>query len=97
MNPEEFGIRHRQLAHALQSGVAAEMQIPGDSQTWGKHLRVGVNMALVGEAGIVELLVSKGLITYEEYFDFQIAALEKEVAAYEQRLSDHYGKKVTLG
>lgn len=84
--------RYLAAAHAMQSGVAAEMGLPGRSApTEPKHLRVGVNTAMVGHAGLAQLLINKGLITEDEYTAAIADAMEAEVARYEQRLQEHLG------
>ena len=87
--------RYRDAVHAMQSGVAMEMQ-SGSNDTTPKHLRVGVNSALVDSAALAELLIAKGVITEAEYLETIAAGMEREAAAYEQRLSEHYGSKITL-
>jgi hypothetical protein len=90
-------------AHAMQSGVAATMQIgwpeSGDlsNETSPKHLRVGVNVALADMGSLVGLLIAKGIITDDEYMDAIVAGMQREVKKYEDILSEHYGKEITLG
>jgi len=50
-----------------------------------KHLRVGVNSAMVEHTALVKLLVEKGILTEEEYITSQADAMEAEVALYEER------------
>lgn len=81
--------------HAMQSGVATKMGIePGE--TLPKHLRVGVNAAMVGNAALVRVLIAKGVITEEEYFTELAAGMEAEKKLYEQFLSEYFEKPVTL-
>lgn len=95
MTDENKNARYRALAHAIQSGVAMEMNYDKTSTT-PKHLRVGVNMAMVEHAALADLLMRKGLITEAEYSDALIQGLEREVAAYEKRLSEMLGAHITL-
>ena len=96
MNREEFTRRSQALLHAIQSGVAHEMRFDAGA-TEGKHLRVGVNNALLENAAVAKILIDKGLITEEEYFNSVIARLEEEKARYEARISArHNGAKITL-
>lgn len=89
------------LAHAIQTGVAMEMELGGGagggigSATSPKHLRVGVNMAMCDHAALVRLLVAKGLFTEEEYFDEIVNELHREVVRYENRLS-RFGPTIKL-
>jgi hypothetical protein len=74
--------RYSAAAHAMQSGVAAEMGKPCEP----KHLRVGVNSALVSNGAVVSLLIEKGVFTHDEYQAALADFMEREQAAYEQRL-----------
>lgn len=77
--------RYLAAAHAVQSGVAAEMAL-NPKPTEPKHLRVGVNSALVSNVALARLLIEKGVFTLDEYEAAQAAEMEAEQARYEQRL-----------
>ena len=81
--------------HAVQAGVAIEIA-RGDGAADPKHLRVGINSALVNDAALVRLLVSKGLITFEEYAEEVRREACREVDRYEARISADLGRPVTL-
>ncbi len=91
---QKAATEYQQLAHAMQAGVAAEMH--HTKQTDPKHLRTGVNSALVDIAALAELLIKKGVITEAEYVEAIRDGMAEEVARYEARLSEHYGKPVKL-
>lgn len=93
---EEYAARYAAAAHAMQSGVKSEMEL-GSRDTEPKHLRVGVNSALVDSAALAALLIAKGVITEDEYLEAIAAGMEREVTTYETRLSAALGTKVTLG
>jgi hypothetical protein len=93
---EELKSRYAAAMHAVQSGVAAMMEI-GDKAAEPKHLRVGINSAMVNDAGLVALLVKKGVITNREYLEAIVEAAETEKASFEARLSGHYKTTVVLG
>lgn len=77
--------RYIVAVHAMQSGVAAEMhRDPGPTEP--KHLRVGVNSALLGQAALAALLIEKGVITMDEYERALADAAEKEQRESEERL-----------
>jgi len=95
MGLDEDKRRHVAASHAMQSGVAAKMAIDS-AETSPKHLRVGVNAALVNQGALVKLLVDKGVITLEEYFAAAADAMEAETALYERELSAHHGANITL-
>ena len=88
--------RYAAAAHAMQSGVAMEMDYRSQP-TELKHLRVGVNAAMVDHCGLVKLLIAKGVITEAEYLEAIADAMEAEKARYELRISELLGRKVTLG
>lgn len=90
MSRESDQQRYLDACHAMQTGVKYEMEKeslrgvePG--ATSPKHLRVGVNSALVSHGALVKLLVDKGILTQDEYFASQADAMEAEVALYEDR------------
>lgn len=87
--------RYQAAAHAMQSGVAMEMN-HNPKPTEPKHLRVGVNAAMVDHSGLVELLIKKGLITREEYISAIADAMEREKSRYEEALTRRLGTKVSL-
>jgi hypothetical protein len=87
--------RHYDAAHAMQSGVAQYMQVnPRDTEP--KHLRVGINTALVDHASLVDLLISKGVFSRGEYLKVIADGMEREKQDYEERLSKHYGANIKL-
>jgi len=89
--------RYEQLLHAMQSGVAMEMNLSGrQPATEPKHLRVGVNAAMCDHAALVKVLIDKGILTDEEYLKAMVEKMEEEVSAYETRLTESTGAKITL-
>lgn len=94
MSAKEVARYHRAL-HAMQSGVATEMQIPNTAAaTEPKHLRVGLNSTFISHAAIAKLLLDKGVITQDELDAALADAAESEVAAYEHRLTQYYERPV---
>lgn len=93
---EDARARYMRAAQAMQSGVAMMMNI-APKQTQAKHLRVGVNSSMVDHAGLVSLLIEKGVITDEEYISRIADAMEREVALYEAELSERIGAEIHLG
>lgn len=77
--------RHALAQRRMQTGVAFDHGRGGrDGEP--KHLRVGVNTALVDMASLVRLLIAKGTITEEEYAKAIADGMEAEAARYEERL-----------
>lgn len=81
-------------SHAMQSGVAIMMNCD-DSETQPKHLRVGVNSALISNGALVALLIEKGIFTLEEFEDKLLEYTLRDVKSYEDKLSKYYNTKVT--
>jgi hypothetical protein len=88
--------RYRAAAHAMQTGVATKMAVD-PSETTPKHLRVGVNSAMVENAALVKLLIAKGIVTEAEWFSALADQMEAEKALYEKYLSVHFGNNIRLG
>lgn len=96
-NNEEKRQRYEALVHAMQTGVAY-VQAKDASDGTPKHLRVGINSAMVEHAALVDLLIQKNVITDEEYVDALIAGMEREVERYQQEVRQLYGSdSITLG
>lgn len=93
---EKLYARYRTAMHGMQSGVAMEMEVSQDSGTTPKHLRVGVNSALVDSSALASLLMKKGLFTEEEYLEALALGAEKERDEYQRKLSTLLGRVVTL-
>jgi hypothetical protein len=79
------------LGHRVQSAVAffeGRRDAFGErcAETESKHLRVGVNSALVETAALARLMFRKGLISAAEYYDTLIEAWEQEVDSYRARI-----------
>lgn len=86
------------LLHAMQSGVAYSIEYGLNKEdTEPKHLRVGINNALISTGALVDLLISKGVISQEEWVEAYNACLRKEVESYELALSVHLKTRVKLG
>jgi len=79
----------------MQSGVAAKMSYDGNDTT-PKHLRVGVNSAMVEHTALTRLLIDKGVITEQEWYSALADAMEREKAIYERELEEHFGRPVRL-
>lgn len=86
--------RYKAAAHAMQSGVAAD---PTNPELTPKHLRVGVNSAMVEHAALVSLLLKKGIISEAEYYTALADGMEAERDKYAAELSVKLGRPVTLG
>lgn len=95
MTVEEDRERYERAAHAMQTGVAAEMGYDPRA-TEPKHLRVGVNSALVDSGALAGLLIRKGVITEEEYAAALADGMEAERDRYKAEIEAQYGASVNL-
>lgn len=99
MTDAEFIAEYKQLAHAVQTGVAYDHQY-GSQDGTPKHLRTGLACVMADVGSLGRLFIAKGLITEQEYFEAILDGLRREVVAYEQRLAGRMGAgatKITLG
>jgi 3-deoxy-D-manno-octulosonic-acid transferase len=93
MGQQQDRQRYLDAMHAVQTGVDYEQQRHPDTP---KHLRVGINSALITASAIARLLIDKGVFTEEEYWAKLVVVAEEEKTEYEKRLSERYGIKVDL-
>lgn len=59
-------------------------------------IRAKITERQMEQAALVRLLIDKGIITEEEYLEALAKEAERERAAYEHELRQHYGSKITL-
>jgi putative aminopeptidase FrvX len=90
--------RYFEAMHAMQSGVALKMNWD-EVEASPKHLRVGMNSALVSNGALVKLLIDKGLISEDEFYKELADFAERDVASYQAEVNAHYGTDdtITLG
>lgn len=72
------------LMHGVQSGVAHELALYPSTAS-PKHVRVGINSAMVTDAAVGRLLIAKGVVTELEYAEALRDAARDERDAYEAR------------
>lgn len=90
--------RYMKACHAMQTGVKMEMELHMNDAHSPKHLRVGVNSAMVETSVLVKIMIDKGIITLDEWDKELADGMEAEVELYTKRISDAIGgKKVVLG
>ena len=87
--------RYAAAAHAMQTGVAFSMEA-NPSETSPKHLRVGVNSAMVEHAALAWLLIQKGIITEVEYRESLANFMEKERDSYTEAFKKRGYDNITL-
>jgi hypothetical protein len=96
MTIQEKQILYHRLCHAVQTGVAMMLERRPNGDTTPKHLRVGVNIAMCEAAGMSRLLVRKGVITEDEYWDAMIEVMREEVARYKAEVNEAVGARPGL-
>jgi len=84
IEPKDLGLGYLEAMHGVQSGVAYDIANGGQNTT-PKHLRVGINSAMVDTAAMAWLLVKKGIIKPEEYAEAVRLFANNELAAYEEQ------------
>lgn len=93
---EELQAEYLALMHAVQSGVAMTIELGGAADTNPKHLRTGVNSAMVDSAALARLLIRKGAFSEEEWFASLVEVAREEVERYEERCRELLGRPVVL-
>lgn len=89
--------RYESALHSMQTGVAMLMNYDG-KETSPKHLRVGVNSALIDSAALAKILIDKGIITEEEYYASLADFAEADAASYQEKLQGMFpNTNITLG
>jgi hypothetical protein len=83
MKMRDLGLTYEQAAHGVQTAIAFDMENGGKAAT-PKHLRVGVDMSKADMLGLTMLLISKGIITQEEYAEHMRLAANEELAMREE-------------
>jgi hypothetical protein len=82
---KDLGLTYEEACHAMQTGVAYEMGHPERRRaTEPKHLRVGVNSAMIETSTLAYLLIQKGVFTMKEYTEALRLMMNSEVARYEE-------------
>jgi hypothetical protein len=89
--------------HAMQSGVAMVLELDRkdrkeNGETSVKHLRTGVNSALMDAAALAELLIAKGIFTKIEYYEALVTVTARDVESYRRVIADRMNVPVdTIG
>lgn len=83
---EQSILRYQRAMHAVQTGVALEMSMGLSNAHEPKHLRVGVNSAMIEHGALVHFLVRKGIMTWPEWFEILADAAEQEQHVYEENI-----------
>ncbi len=87
--------RYQRHMHGMQAGVAIDVA-DGEKNIEPKHLRVGVNSAMVESSALAQLLISKGVITQVEYLEALANGAEAEHRSYEKTISERKNARISL-
>lgn len=79
-------LEYLQAMHGIQTGVDYDQHRRPDSN---KHLRVGINSAMINDAALARLLISKGVFTQEEYTEQVRLEANRELDRYEDIIREH--------
>lgn len=85
--PTDLGLSYEQAAHGIQTAIAYDME-RGKKATEPKHMRTGIDLSKADMAGLIMLLIAKGVFTSEEYFEALRLAANTELA---MRETEHPG------
>jgi hypothetical protein len=83
--------RYLRAAHCVQAGSKVVAQRTGEHS----QSRTGINVAMTEHGSLAGLLMSKGVITEDEYYKALADGMEREVRRLEEELSAG-GAKITL-
>lgn len=89
-------LSYEDALHGIQTGVKFEMERGHSTAHTPKHLRVGIDSAMVNDAALAHLLVKKGVFTQEEYAEELRLEANRELDRYEDRILEIYGVRITL-
>jgi hypothetical protein len=85
MSIEDDRQRYLNAAHAVQTGIGMMMHT-NPRLFEPKHVRVGIDASKVEQAGLVTLLIRKGIFSEVEYIAAVADAMEEEQRRSEQEL-----------
>jgi len=90
-------LKYHEALKAMQAGVGLDLEVGATKGLSAKHLRVGVNSAMIDTGALMRLLIKKGVFTAQEADDALEEVANEEVDSYEKLLSEKLAAKVTLG
>jgi len=93
---DTFREEYERLGHAIQSGIATLIGHNDNATRDPKHLRTGLNLVMSDTASLGRLLIRKGIITEDEYFEAVLEGLREEKARVTAEIKSKLGLDVTL-
>lgn len=86
---------YQALLHGVQTGIGYRLE--HDKRLADpKHLRTGIDSAMVSDAAIVKLLIDKGVFTELEFVTALRDKAQEEVARNEAELQVRFGANIKL-
>lgn len=85
--PKDLNLSYEEALHGMQSATMYEQTNGSDSGT-PKHLRTGINAAMSDHAALVRILISKGILTEQEYIEAIRLEMNNELYLHEERAMD---------
>lgn len=95
MDKREMQRRYANAMHGIQTAILFEIEHVGlnNAEASPKHLRTGINSAMVNDHAVAKLLVAKGIFTEQEYAVAVMEAAEEELASMTERVRNSTGFK----
>lgn len=88
--------RYERAFKAMQHGVAWEDANGFKEPTEARHLRAGVNAAMVAQTAMLRALIEKGFIDEARFMAILVCEMEQEVKRYELRMKAYTGLNADL-
>lgn len=95
--------RYQAELHGMQTGVRLmldneQLGVNGDVRRHLKHVRVGINSAMVEHSALAGLLIAAGVIDETAYFIALADKMAEERQRYEKEVREAYNSpNITLG
>lgn len=93
---KELFDKYMALVHAVQTGVKICIESNINNNHTPKHLRVGINSALVDQSAVASLLIKKGVFTQEEHMEALVEAWQEEKDRYTEEVSTYFNRPIEL-
>lgn len=82
----DLGLTYAEAAHGVQSALAYEILQGPVGRLHPKHMRTGLDLGKAEMAGLVTLMLAKGVFTMEEYLEAMRLGVNNELHLEQQRL-----------
>lgn len=85
---KDLGLSYSEALHGVQSAIKYKIENNLSESHSPKHMRVGVDMSKADMAGLVMLLMEKGLFTLEEYLEAVRLHANQELHMHEEEVRE---------